>query len=116
MDILALVAAALVISVCYGAITLALLINFDVVPRPEPGQIAAWLDWHRSPRVHFLRTENPAWTATTPASTGFVPTFAVAVMVWIPLAIGDVKPDSELTTPGNSAGTGTPAFVVQLTA
>ena len=51
MEALILVITVLLVSVCYGMITLVALINFDIVPRPEPGQLAAWLDWHRFPRV-----------------------------------------------------------------
>jgi len=116
MELLVLAAAALVISVFYGVVTLAVLINFDVVPRPEPGEIAARLDWHRSPRVRLLPSSlvaNPALTNESPPA-GYVRTYALAVMVVIPLAVGDAVP--AMTASGGAATGATPALTVPLTA
>jgi hypothetical protein len=107
VELLVLIIAALAICTFYGVVALAILINFDVVPRPEPGEIAARLDWHRSPRVRLLpssRVANPALTAESP-SAGYVRTYALAVMVVIPLAVGDTVPTM---TASGGAGTGAP--------
>jgi hypothetical protein len=115
MELLVLAAAALVISALYGVITLAVLINFDVVPRPEPDELAARLDWHRSPRVRVLPSSRVASPAVTNPSPGYVRTYAMAVMVVVPLAVGDVLPTMTSSSIAPAAGA-TPARTVRLPA
>lgn len=116
MEILVLITAALAISVFYGAVTLAVLINLNVVPRPEPDEVAAWLDWHRSPRVYLLQSNqvaSPAFTNRGPGGS-YIRVYALAANVTIPFAIGDMKP--ALTMPGSSGETGAPTLMVRLPA
>jgi len=89
---LVLALAALLVCAVYGVVALAILINFDIVPRPERHDLAAWLDWHRVPRVRLL----PAVAVASPTlmSTADLhpATFALAALMLVTLAVGDSAP------------------------
>jgi len=116
MEALVLVGVVLLVGAFYSVITLAVLINFDVVPRPDSDQIVAWLDWHRVPRVRILEPfSSVAGSVFNIVRPVFNPSgaSALAATVIIAVAIGDLT-STRLTMPKGTVNATTSNQMVAL--
>jgi hypothetical protein len=66
LDALLLVGFVVLISVCYGVVALAVLINLGLLPRPEPDQLVAVLYWRRRASTVHLQPPVSAFPSQRP--------------------------------------------------
>ncbi len=84
MQALVLVGFVLLVSLCYGVVTLVALINLGVLPRPAPDQLVAYLYWRR----HFRALPVARPSLTLIVFPGFVRTATAASLTVATLTIG----------------------------